>query len=230
MPASQHLTPSPFEGRGDQLYAALLLLYDAHGEAIRLAQDTPCLTVPLPSQGWAGLTTADLRWLLDQGYVEYVAEGAEVPASQTVTSTALVPHAVGTAGFRLTAKGLTLARHAVGLRPLLGRPARAGSGRGSAEAQLSVPCWRHDLRELWFRERLVKRFLQPALNQESVLAEFQQHGWPSAIADPLTPAPGFDAPQRLHDTIKCLNQHQSHRLIRFRGDGSGRGVRWQPLE
>jgi hypothetical protein len=33
----------------------------------------------------------------------------------------------------------------------------------------------------------------------------------------------------LHDTITTLNRHQKHRLIRFLGDGSGQGVRWEML-
>jgi hypothetical protein len=34
----------------------------------------------------------------------------------------------------------------------------------------------------------------------------------------------------LHDVINKLNRHQVNQLLRFRGDGSGRGICWEPLE
>jgi hypothetical protein len=36
-----------------------------------------------------------------------------------------------------------------------------------------------------------------------------------------------DAAQCLHDTINHLNRNQIAQLIRFTGDGTGKGVRWE---
>jgi hypothetical protein len=92
-----------------------------------------------------------------------------------------------------------------------------------------VPRWDAECRELRWGAALVKRFREPALNQELILAVFEEEGWPARIDDPLPNDPGCDPKQRLHDTIKRLNRHQANRLLRFRGDGSGSGVLWEAL-
>jgi hypothetical protein len=73
----------------------------------------------------------------------------------------------------------------------------------------------------------VKRFRQPAPSQETILATFEEEGWPPHIDDPLPPQPGQLPKQRLHETITNLNRHQQNRLLHFLGDGTGRGVCWQ---
>ena len=83
---------------------------------------------------------------------------------------------------------------------------------------------RHQLR---LNGHLVKEFKAPAINQELVLAAFQEEGWPPRIDDPLPPAPEQDPKRRLHDTNKCLNRHHKHAAIHFRGDGTGEGVVWE---
>jgi hypothetical protein len=67
----------------------------------------------------------------------------------------------------------------------------------------------------------------PAANQERVLAAFEEEGWPVHIDDPLPPSPDQDSKRRLHDTINSLNRNQKCPLIRFVGDGTGQGVRWE---
>lgn len=47
------------------------------------------------------------------------------------------------------------------------------------------------------------------------------------IDDPLPPVFDIEPKRRLHDTIKSLNRHQKNRLIRFKGDGTGQGIRWE---
>ncbi|MFO0807725.1 MAG: hypothetical protein U0746_03805 [Gemmataceae bacterium] len=91
---------------------------------------------------------------------------------------------------------------------------------------IGVPLYNADQRELWFQGQLVKRFQQPADNQETVLAAFEEDGWPPRIDDPLPQDPDVDTRERLHDTIKNLNLHQVNPLVSFHGDGSGEGVRW----
>jgi hypothetical protein len=77
----------------------------------------------------------------------------------------------------------------------------------------------------------VKEFRQPAPNQTRLLDVFQEQGWATAhIDDPL---PGHreeteeDAKRRLQETIKNLNRGLLPGTIRFRGDGTGQGIRWQ---
>ncbi|MCA9067957.1 MAG: hypothetical protein KDA84_03490, partial [Planctomycetaceae bacterium] len=68
----------------------------------------------------------------------------------------------------------------------------------------------------------------PAINQETVLTAFEEEGWPARIDDPLPPHGNVNPRRRLHDTIKHLNKSQHIHLILFRGDGTGKGVIWEP--
>lgn len=92
------------------------------------------------------------------------------------------------------------------------------------------PTWDTDRKELWFGPHLVKRFKFQSPNQETILIVFHEEGWPAKIDDPLPPVPNQTSRQRLHDAIKNLNRHQHHRVIRFAGDGTGEGVRWERVE
>jgi hypothetical protein len=92
-----------------------------------------------------------------------------------------------------------------------------------------IPQWDKERQELRLGDLVVKQFKVPAPNQELILAAFQEEGWPPRMDDPLPPHPEQDSKRRLHDTITTLNRHQKHRLIRFSGDGSGEGVRWELL-
>ena len=95
----------------------------------------------------------------------------------------------------------------------------------------ALPDWDPDRRQLRLRGRVLKEFRQPAPNQITVLSAFQAGGWARRIADPLPPFFGNDssaAQQRLHETIKNLNRGLPPGTVRFRGDGSGRGVLWEP--
>ena len=91
----------------------------------------------------------------------------------------------------------------------------------------SLPRWCPDSKELRFDGKVVKRFRWRAMNQETVLTAFQEDGWPITIDDPLPPKMELDPKRRLHDTIKALNQNQEFAAIRFHGNGTGEGVRWQ---
>src|SRR5262249_24878642 len=90
-----------------------------------------------------------------------------------------------------------------------------------------VPTWDRDRQELRDSCIVVKRFKVPAAKQEIILAAFEEEHWPRRIDNPL-PRRGVPSPgQRLQETIKSLNRHQKRPLIRFFGDGSGQGVRWE---
>ena len=96
-----------------------------------------------------------------------------------------------------------------------------------ANGQL-VPYWDGRTSHLWAGPVLVKHFCKRAPNQMRLLDAFEQANWTSRIDDPL-PSGDYDADpkQRLRDTIKDLNSSLHTRVIRFRGDGTGRGVLWE---
>lgn len=86
------------------------------------------------------------------------------------------------------------------------------------------PIWDTVRRELRLGEIVIKRFKWPAENQTSILDAFENLGWPKKISDPLPEDSKVCPKRRLHDAIKCLNRKQLHKLIKFRGDGTGNGV------
>jgi hypothetical protein len=90
-----------------------------------------------------------------------------------------------------------------------------------------VPDWDPQRRELRYLGYIVKRFHNPAEDQETILAAFQAQGWPDHIEDPR---PNVSNPkENLHNTIKNMNRHRTHKLVRYRGDGTGRGILWEPV-
>lgn len=90
------------------------------------------------------------------------------------------------------------------------------------------PEWHPARRELWFRGKLIKRFLQKAPNQEAVITEFDKEGWRRGIDNPL-PLKVRMNPKSLSDTVFGLNQnHVNEGLIQFESDGTGR-VLWKDL-
>ena len=90
-----------------------------------------------------------------------------------------------------------------------------------------VPKWDSERRELRVDQRIIKRYRWPAANQERILDAFEEEGWPHRIDDPIPPDRSTEPRQRLRDTINSLNNSLEPMLIRFRGDGTGRGIIWQ---
>jgi hypothetical protein len=89
-----------------------------------------------------------------------------------------------------------------------------------------LPIWDGERRELRMGKLVVKRFRQPAKNQELILAAFEEDSWPPRIDNPLSSNGDTDAVDRLHDAVKKLNR-QRKKLIHFRSDGRGLGVMWE---
>lgn len=96
-----------------------------------------------------------------------------------------------------------------------------------ATSTTGLPQWDAVRRELRVGEVVVKRFRGAAPNQTTILAAFEEEGWPERIDDPLPPDPYCSSSERLHDAIKNLNRNHLVPLLRFHGDGTGRGIRWQ---
>lgn len=174
----------------------------------------------------AGLTTADCRWLVCKGWSELARELTPQPG---------VPrrfrHDVGLAisqrsCFVLTDSGVQVVRRMGRQDQAAGRSADSAS-YASALISMVRPHWDRDRHELRLGDSLIKQFKLPSPNQEMILMALEEENWPVRIDDPLPPSKKLDAKQRLHDTIKNLNRNQKHRLIRFMGDGTGQGVRWE---
>jgi hypothetical protein len=93
------------------------------------------------------------------------------------------------------------------------------------------PRWDEETRELWFGDRLCKKFRTAAKNQEKILRTFQDLRWPRMIKDPFLPLENGDDQQRLRDTVHDLNQPNKNNTdddgnipcIRFELNGSGEG-------
>jgi hypothetical protein len=90
------------------------------------------------------------------------------------------------------------------------------------------PTWDPDLRELRVGELVIKRFRQPARNQVTVLASFQELRWSRRIDDPLTGNSEVEPKRRLRDTVFALNRnHPTPNVLVFEADGTGAGITWK---
>src|SRR5262245_21959855 len=90
----------------------------------------------------------------------------------------------------------------------------------------TVPEWDAHARVLNWRGRPIKRLLRHAPSQATLLAVFQEQGWPDVVDDPLPGLPEGDAAARLRDTVRNLNSGILPGTIRFYTDGTGEGVGW----
>src|ERR1043165_10056178 len=88
------------------------------------------------------------------------------------------------------------------------------------------PMWEGVRRELKFKDVTIKGFRQPAHNQETILAAFQEESWPARIDNPLAGCDRVNALDRLHDTVRRLNNHVG-RVLLFMCDGLGTGITWE---
>ena len=178
----------------------------------------------------AGVTRSDLRWMVCLGYLEHAEEvppGDDRPRSfRHETRLCLGKRSC----FVLTSEGIEFVRSLLrgSRRRSADRPSRPGpDGRASLPKSAAIPTWDRDRQELRVGDVVVKQFKVPAMNQERILAAFEEDGWPVHLDDPLSPVSDQDPKRRLHDTINSLNRSQKNPLIRFVGDGSGQGIRWE---
>ena len=179
----------------------------------------------------AGVTNTNLRYLICAGYAEH---GMEVTQP---TSRARAFRKLRNLRFTdktcliLTEMGESLAQKAGVNAEISIQPTHNGGNNNHNGKHVVIdnraPKWVRDRRELRMGDLVVKHFTVPAPNQEIVFEAFEEEGWPFRIYDPLPPHNGLDPKRRLHETINKLNAHQIHPLIRFRGDGTGRGVCWE---
>jgi hypothetical protein len=216
-PAPPLTNPSVSIGRPGA-WKGLLLLREARAAAHAAERDVWEFAVEVRELRAAGLSHTDLRWLLATGQAEHgverVAAGGRQRRFEALANLAIPESAC----FILTAAGASLTD-----RCLEGGP---GAHPDWAAAERPLPRWDGLTRRLCWQGLLVKEYRQPAGNQEVILAVLEEEGWPARIDDPLPPARGQDPKVRLRAAVKALNGNQLHRLLRFRCDGTGRGLGW----
>jgi hypothetical protein len=194
----------------------------------------------------AGLTISVLRWLVAKRFAEHGQEacvyggphrsfrrGAGFFFDHT-TSVVLTPSGAGFVDHFLNKPVVSpqsilpieTAPLAGGETAALKNGSLANNGRNESTYGAFKPCWNGARRELSLKGAVVKRFRVPAQNQEVILGAFEEEGWPDHIDDPLPGSRDIDPVTRLHDAINRLNGCQTHRLLRFSGNGTGTGVSW----
>jgi hypothetical protein len=205
------------------LREALALLLQACEYARELGQCPWELAVEIEVLREARLTHSDLRWLAAKGYV---AHGVEISnpddSARSFRHTTLLRPEPGTC-FILTEAGAAFAREST----IIAQQARGQSANAFGALDAASLKWDQQRRQLRVGSEIVKEFKLPSPNQETVLMAFEEDGWPPRIDDPLPPVPEIDSRRRLHDTIKALNRKQKRALVRFMGDGTGEGIRWE---
>jgi hypothetical protein len=177
-----------------------------------------------------GLSECDLRWLIRRGYVEHHLElTSSGEAERTFAKGGARFHhnscfVISAAGAEAYLSWPGAPESPINMPTLWqGSDRRDGTKAGVAHER---PHWDGVERRLMYGDKLVKEFRVPAPNQETILAAFEEEGWPRRIDDPLPPEPGIDPKRRLHDTLSSLNRCQRHNILQFLGDGAGIGVRW----
>lgn len=225
-----------------RIHPGLALLYDAYNYARELRRDPWDFAVEIRSLEGSGLTRSDIRWLVCKGFIRHAHEVQPAGGDERrFRSEPPLTFSKRTC-FVLTEPG---SRFALRLQQELRAAAdahlttRNGHAVVPANGQMNgwlpsfsllrsqTPTWDGERHELRVAGQLVKIFKLPSPNQETVLMAFEEEGWPPRIDDPLSPAPEIDPKRRLHDTLKSLNRNQKNRLIRFMGDGTGEGIRWE---
>jgi hypothetical protein len=211
------------------LREALSLLLQAHEYAQELEQDVWDLAVELTVLRAARLSNSDVRWLVGMGFVEHAVEvTGPTDRARQFRRTSLVSVSEATC-LVLTRAGVLAAQESCSGGDSVLTSDKTACRVVAPDEPLPQPKWDDQRRQLRVGVDVVKEFKLPSPNQETVLMAFEEDGWPPRIDDPLPPLPQLDPRRRLHDTIKALNRKQKSSLLRFMGDGSGEGIRWEFL-
>jgi hypothetical protein len=214
----------PILQRGD---AALRLLIDAYYYAWTLDCSIWDFAEEIAGLRQCGLTNGDLRWLVFSGLAEHGDEVRDTAEEHRTFGRESELRFSANSCFVLTRAGATYFGEFLSAPNGTVLQVQPESTAASDATRRLTPTWDRDLQELRLGKELIKRFKVPAPNQETVLAVFQEENWPTFIDDPLPPHDKIDPKRRLHDTINSLNRNQRKNLIKFRGSGSGKGLRWE---
>lgn len=203
------------------LIAVATALLRAHQETGSANADEWERGVPFRELHRVGASEETLASLVRAGYLQRCERGKSAKPSARSSG------AVRFRGsrFLLTARGLSWARR------LVDRRTAQSSGTGDEAADLAhvklprKPQFDRDRRILWWGGHEVMTFERPAPVQEVIVTTFDDSEWPGRIDSPLTNTRNSKA--RLRDAVRRLNDAVRIKLIRFRTDGYGRGVRWE---
>jgi hypothetical protein len=233
--------PQPNLTLSPRLRAVMSVLLEAYDYAQDLRLDSWDFAVELATLRPLGLTNSDCRWLIGKGLVEAGFEltlaGDERRSFRQCTNlklskrTCLVLSSAGVVAVGGQSSVESLHQRVSTVVDSPDRPDHRPVSFPEIIAAAGVsepkPTWDRDRQQLRLGNLIVKQFKVPAANQEAILAAFQEEDWPVRIDDPLPPKSDQDPKRRLHDTINSLNRNQKRPLLRFVGDGSGEGVRWE---
>ena len=201
---------------------ALELLLHAYRTAACLQRDLWDFALEIDALKEAGVNQNDLRSLVCQGLTEHRMERNQRGAPHRSFGPPRSWRFHADSCFALSPKGVLVAQVAESCGPDF------QSGRTKPlPATAPTPLWDADRRELRLGSVVVKRFRQPARNQETILAAFEEDGWPPRVDNPLPANGDTDAVDRLHEAVKKLNRG-TRGLLRFYSDGAGLGVLWEP--
>jgi hypothetical protein len=205
--------------------SALALLIQARDAAAKLNEDVWTFAVQIDVLKEAGINHNDLRLLMCAGFVEHQSERTRIGSERRSFCRPRAHRFGASSCFALTDAGLAAACE------LLSHDAHTWNRRHVASSFPRVevvPSWDGERRELRMGDALVKRFRQPAKNQEAILSAFEEDGWPPRIDNPLAGDGDIDGQDRMHDAVKKLN-HQTNYLLHFLCDGNGLGVFWEHI-
>jgi hypothetical protein len=181
----------------------LSLLRAAHDAAVKSKLDRWQFAINLRELTAAGLSETDLRLMMTGGLAEHAQEQLRPRARSRSFRRTFNLALTNQSCFVLTPAGARLLA-SIAMRPR----------------------WDGERRQLWYGKQLVKHFRRRAGCQETVLAAFEEEGWPPRIDDPLPRVAEIDPRDRLHDAVRRLNRGHLVRRLAFRRDGTGQGVTW----
>jgi len=212
----------------------LRLLLDAYHYAEDVGRSVWDFAVEIETLRQAGWSNSEFRWLVCKGFVLHAVETTQATDERrSFRQPRQAPGLIFAAKtcFALTEAGIQFAAGALESPAPQSEPNLAAvPSRVNSAPDVPRPRWDPERQELCVGGMVVKQFKVPAANQERILAAFEEDGWPIRIDDPLPPGSDQDPKRRLHDTINSLNRNQKRHLLRFIGDGTGQGIRWELVE
>ncbi|MEX0613259.1 MAG: hypothetical protein WD229_14160 [Pirellulales bacterium] len=200
---------------------ALSILQQALDYATDIGRE-PCeFAVSMQDLWHPGVTTADVRWLVEQGYASARDTHQSPKGSRIERPMDRLPYTAGT-WFILSAKGAKFFRQVAGptISPSLLTAPSLMPHHDRLAGPEDQPHWDAMLRQLSLGPILVKRFRVPAPCQELILVAFQAADWACWIKNPLPPD------TYLRGTIHRLNLGHVHAALHFEADGRALGVYW----
>jgi hypothetical protein len=231
-------------GMPDSVQRAISLLLKASNYAADTDRSVWEFAVTIGELLREGASENELRWLVCRGYVDH-AEEVSATGNERAFDHQVSLRFGNRSAYIITSAGVAFGRDL--LKDFRQSNTHADAESNSFDAPPpqtplprveqsqhdsnghSHPKWDRDRRELRLGGKLIKVFKLPSPMQEAILMAFEEENWPPRIDDPLPGHPDYPPKRRLHDTIKSLNRNQKNCLIRFMGDGTGEGIRWEMI-